>query len=265
MRAAQIDLQCKESTLYDLRSQLSRAESDRDMARREKDRAQRKKDEMTKVAVGVGILGIALTIATAGAAAPLAAGATAACGISAADHAKREEAANRDIDMYNRKISDVQNEIATSRNRISGMESQIRNLQRETQELEQRCKDYQDEKECIHDAIAFLQECRCFWGKFSNALKLRTNKTELLHHLLEIAEKAEEKKKRDFLKRKGSQIMVMSFVNAWERLRDDIQSGSGYIFSIPFTCIQCKQKFTALPFAKNGQFTCAGCHRAICE
>lgn len=62
---------------------------------------------------------------------------------------------------------------------------------------------------------------------------------------------AEEKKERSFFKRRGSQTVVMSFIDAWERLREDVQSGSGFIYSIIFTCIQCKQTKTALLLPKT--------------
>jgi len=259
---AKIELQAKESELYDLRRQLAVAESNRDTARKEREAAKDKKDAMIGTAVGVGVAGVVLSVATFGIATPVAAAATAACTVSAVNYAEKEAEAKRDIERYSCKISDVENEITTNRNRVASISKQNESLQHTIQEQEQKCKEYQEYKKQIQNAIAFLQESRNFWGKFANALEQRSDKTERLHHLLEMAE---EKKERSFFKRRGSQTVVMSFIDAWERLREDVQSGSGFIYNITFTCIQCKQTKTALPFTKNKQFICAHCYHAICS
>ena len=241
--------------------QLAVAESNRETARKERDAARGSKDAMIGTAVGVGIAGIAFSVVTLGIGTPVAVAVTTACTVSAVNFAEKEKAANRDIDRYNRQISDVEDEITTIRNRISSISRQNESLQHTIQEQEQKCKEYQEHKQQTQNAIAFLQESRNFWGKFANALELRSDKVEQLLHLLEMAE---EKKERNFLKRRGSQTVVMSFIDALERLREDVQSGSGFICSITFTCIHCGQTKTAVPFVKNKQLICAHCYRAIC-
>ena len=264
MKEVRIELKSKEDQVADLYRQLAVAESNRDSARRERNRQEKEKEKMIKVAVGVGVLGTVLTIATAGIATPLAAtattAATTACAVSAAEHAKKEERANREIDQYNREISNVNDGIAVCRHRISNMESQIRNLSATLQEYQEKCKAYEEEKQHIQETIAFLQESQGFWGNFANILELRSIKTELLHQLLE---KAERKENRSFLKCRGTQRMVMSFFDAWEYLREELQGGASYIRNISFKCVQCTQEFTALPFMKDGEFFCTCCHRAI--
>ena len=243
-----------------MRRQLAVAESNRETARKERKAAKGSKDAMIGTAVGVGVAGILLSVATVGIATPVAVAATAACTVSAVNFAEKEAEANRDIDRYNRQISDVEDEITTIRNRISSISQQNESLQCTIQEQEQKCKEYQEYKQQTQNAIAFLQESRNFWGKFANALELHSDKAERLLHLLEMAE---EKKERNFFKRRGSQTVVMSFIDALARLREDVQSGSGFICSITFTCIHCGQTKTALPFVKNKQFMCAHCYRAI--
>ena len=243
-----------------MRRQLAVAESNRETARKERKAAKGSKDAMIGTAVGVGVAGIVFSVATLGIGTPVAVAATAACTVSAVNFAEKEEAANRDINRYNRQISDVEDEITTIRNRISSISKQNESLQRTIQEQEQKCKECQEYKKQTQNAIAFLQESQNFWGKFANALERRSDKAERLHHLLEMAEA---KKERNFFKRRGSQTVVMSFIDAWERLREDVQSGSGFMYSITFTCIQCKQTKTALPFTKNKQLICAHCYRAI--
>ena len=257
---AKIELQAKESELYDLRRQLALAESNRDIARKEREAAKDKKDAMIGTAVGVGVAGVIFSVATFGIGTPVAVAATTACTVSAVNYAEKEKDAKRDIERYNRRISDVEDEITTNRNRVASISKQNESLQRTIQEQEQKCNEYQDYKKQTQNAIAFLQESRNFWGKFADGLEQRSNKAEQLHRLLEMAE---EKKERSFFKRSGSQPVVMSFIDAWERLREDVQSGSGFIYSITFTCIQCNQTTTALPFTKNKQFICAHCYRAI--
>ena len=252
----------KQSELFNLRRQLALAESNRDTARKERDAAKDKKDAMIGTAVGVGVAGVIFSIATLGIGTPVAVAATTACSVTAANYATKEAEANHEIESYNHKISDIRDEIAAGRSRIGSISKQNESLQRTIQEQEQKCKEYQDYKKQTQNVIAFLQESRNFWGKFADGLEQRSDKTEQLYHLIQMAE---EKKERSFFKRRGSQTKVMSFIDAWERLREDVHSGSGFIFSITFTCIQCKQTTTALPFTKNKQFICAHCYRAICS
>ena len=242
----------KQSELFNLRGQLALAESNRDTARKERDAAKDNKDAMNRTAAGVGVAGVLFSVATFGIGTPVAVAV-------AANYAKKEAEANHEIERYNCRISDIRDEIAASRSHIASISKQNESLQRTIQEQEQKCKEYEDYKKQTHNAIAFLQESRNFWGKFADGLELRSDKTEQLYRLIQMAE---EKKERGFFKRRGSQTKVMSFVDAWERLREDVQSGSGFIFSITFTCIQCKQTTTALPFTKNKQFICAHCYRA---
>ena len=262
MQGARIDLQRKEDQLRDLQRQLSVAECSRDTARKERDEAESDKNRMIGTTVGVGVAGLLFSVATLGIGAPIAVAATTACGISASNYADKEDEAKRDIKRYNSQISDVSGGIAASRSRITHFEGQIRDLHRKVQEQEQECRGYEDDKKRIQNAIAFLQESQSFWGEFSVKLEHRSSKTERLYHLLEMAE---EKKQRNFFKHRGSQTMVMSFIDTWERLREDVQSGSGHIFSVPFTCVQCQGQFTGLPFAMGKQFECTNCHRAICS
>lgn len=260
VKEVRIALKSKEDRVADLNRQRSVAESNRDSARRERNRQEREKEKMIGVTVGVGVAGTALTIATFGIAAPIAAAATTACGLSAAEHAKKEERANNEIGQYNQEISNINDGIASCRCRISNMESQIRNLYHTLQEHKQKCKAYEEDKKHIQEMIAFLQESQAFWGEFTNILELRSIKTKVLHQLLE---KAERKENRSFLKCQGTQRIVMSFFDAWERLREELQSGASYIRSISFKCIQCKQEFTALPYMKDGEFVCTCCHSTI--
>ena len=60
---AKVELQAKESELYDLRRQLAVAESNRDTARKEREAAKDKKDAMIGTAVGVGVAGVVLSVA----------------------------------------------------------------------------------------------------------------------------------------------------------------------------------------------------------
>ena len=260
LNAAKIELQAKQSELRDLRSELAVVESNRETARSKRDAAKGNKDAMIGTAVGVGVAGVVFSIATLGIGTPVAVAATTACSVTAANYAEKEDKAKRDIERCNRRISNVEAEITTNRNHVASILQQNKSLQHTIQEHGHKCKEHQEHKKQTHNAIAFLQESRNFWGKFANALEQRSDKAEQLHHLLKMAE---EKKERNFFKRRGGQTVVMSFIDAWERLREDVQSGSGFMYSMTFTCIQCKQTKTALPFIKNKQFTCGHCYRAI--
>ena len=260
LKEIMIELKLKEDRVTDLKRQLRVTKSDRESARRERDRQENEKDKMIGLTVGVGIFGTLLSVATFGIATPIAAAATTACGLSAVEHAKEEKAASNEISQYNREISNINDGIDSCRCRISNMESQIGNLCHTLQEHKQKCKAYEEEKKHIQETIAFLQESQAFWGEFTNILELRSIKTKVLHQLLE---KAERKENRSFLKCRGTQRMVMSFFDAWERLREEIQCGASHICRITFKCTQCKQEFMALPHMKDGEFVCTCCHCAI--
>ena len=258
---AKIELKQREDHQNYLRRQLSVAESNRDSARMERDRAESNKNAMIATSVGVGIAGVALSIVTFGIATPVAVATTTACGISAAKYADKEAAAKCDIERYSSELSSIGREIDANRSRISKIENQVRDLHCRIREQEQKCTTFQKHKQHVQKAIAFLQESQCFWGMFAIKLEQHSSKTERLHQLLKMAE---EKKERSFFKHRGSNTVVMSFIDAWERLRQDIQSGSGCIFSVTFTCAQCNQRMTTLPHIMNKQLICASCNHAVC-
>ena len=133
-----ISLREKEHQLQDLHSQLRIAESNCDTARRERERAEKDKEKQIGITATVGIVGLGLTILTGGAAAPIAAVATGACGISIAEFAKREKRARHEVDKYNSEISSTKSSISYCKDRISTIECKIRNLSFDRQSKEKK-------------------------------------------------------------------------------------------------------------------------------
>jgi len=129
-----------------LHRQLAVTESNRETARKERDAAKGSKDAMIGSTVGVGVAGIVFSIATLGIGTPVAVAATTACTVSVINYAEEEAEAKRDIERYNRQISDEENDITTIRNRVASISQQNKSLQHTIQELEQKCKECQEYK-----------------------------------------------------------------------------------------------------------------------
>lgn len=225
---ARHDLRNKQSQLSDLQSQLDVARRNLSVAQKEKAAAKGGKDAMIGTTIGVGVAGVLFSVATLGIGTPVAVAATTACGLTAAKYAEEEDEAKRNISSYEQSIGSVNRSISTCQTNIQSYESEIRRLGLKVQQQEEVCRTKQAEKEDIQSAIAFLQEAQYYWNRLSDALQDRTEQTHRLHCLLE---KAEERKDRQFLRKRGSQTKVMSFVQAWEHLREEMSSGSKYLIN----------------------------------
>ena len=262
MQRAEIELKSKQNRVRDLYRRCSLAESSRDAARRERNRQKDKKGAMIGTAVGVGILGGILTVATAGLATPLVAGATVAattsCSVAAAEHAEKERRAENEIRQYNREISNINDDISSCNQCISNMRREIQELLSTLKKYEEKRREYEEEKKHVQDTIAFLQESQGFWGEFENIVELRSIKTNILYKLIK---KAESRENMEFLQRRGTQKMTTTWVDAWEQLRKEVQSGACHIFKISFRCTQCNKEFNDLPSMKDGKFICSYCNQ----
>ena len=197
-----------EALLEDARSDLRRAED-------KKRSAESKKDAAIGGAIGGGVGAVILGVLF-----PPSLAITVPAVATSVTIAITE--ADKEIDRSRSKISDAESSIRDENSKISAANSKIAKLNADISSLASRRNVLHEKVTKMRKTIVFLQKATTFLGELSVAVKGGGNETEVLHAIVDEANKQEE---YEILRDDGCTVIVDSFAAAWKEVEKQLSTG----------------------------------------
>ena len=155
----------------------------------------------------------------------------------------------------------AQSSLTQSENEVQAIQGEINSLGPQIREQEQKRLQSHKKMDEVKEVIAFLKKVTQFWELFADASKHGVSRSDLLK---KIVDKAAEKEDLSILTHGGTQRVVGTFMEAWERVLAMADEGAAnFTFQIEFQCFRCQQKRTALPYMQDNSFICTDCFEAV--
>lgn len=136
--------------------------------------------------------------------------------------------AEKAIDGANERISDAQSDISRENRRISAANEKINSIQREISTLIKGRDDLHNQVGKMRKMVVFLQQAVTFFGKLQVSVRSGGSETQLLHDIVDMANKEEE---YEILESDGCTTVVNSFGAAWKKVEEQVLRGtkSGFV------------------------------------
>ena len=131
--------------------------------------------------------------------------------------------AEKAIDRAKERISDAQSDISRENRRISAANEKINNIQREISTLIEGRDDLHNQVGKMRKKVVFLQQAVTFFGKLQVSVRSGGSETQLLHDIVDMANKEEE---YEVLGSDGCISVVHSFGAAWKKVEEQVMKGT---------------------------------------
>ena len=204
--------------LADAESKLSDAES---KLRRVKKKKKKKKGFLSAVGAIVG------TAIAPGVGTVLGAGAGHVLGSEL--HKDNVDHAAARVKRAKAQCDDCHRDIDSTKAQISSFTSKINTLENEIQDLERQRSQYDNEATRMKEVMLFFVRASHFWKEFKQISDHGADRTAILQGLIN---KAKEMENLTFLKNRGSERAVMTFLEAWELMEEKYMEKSEFEFQI---------------------------------
>lgn len=254
-QSAQSKKSAAEYSLQLQKSELSRHESNLDVARHNYEKADKKRKDNNAGTITTGVLaGVAGVAAffTFGATAPLAAAAVA--GAVAFDKAA-DEAKDR-MKMCEREMDSTRDKIRSTESTISSLSSTISQLQSEEQCYREERQCLQEEKGRIKKVRVFLMDAQVYGENYKIVMKTASDRTAMVKKVVDNAEK----RGYSLFDSQGTERQLSSFEDAWAAFEEMNEKGETYVFKVEFSCSRCNCGRNEFPQVSFGQLVCASCY-----
>ena len=136
--------------------------------------------------------------------------------------------ADKNIDRCKGRISEIERSLDEERRKISAANAKISDIERNVLELNRKLQALYDERGQLRNTTVFMQKAVTYFGDLQVAVQGGHNRTNLLHRMVELANK---KERYSILNSKGGTTTVNSFSKAWEQVEDKVMNGdqAGYL------------------------------------